>query len=85
VYCALDAGFQSRAELRIAARFFAVESALHEDEFGDGAHPGFADAKRPYAWLFVQGNQAPLAHRTVRGPWWSVLCEPKRPLYHFFA
>ena len=45
VYGPLDACFQSGAELRVAARFFAIQFALHEDKLGDGAHPGFTDAE----------------------------------------
>jgi hypothetical protein len=65
VYCAFDSGLEAGAKLRVSARSLAVSSALHEDEFGDGAHPGFANAKRPDAGLLVQGNQASLAHGAV--------------------
>ena len=65
MYGPLDASFQSGAELRVAAGFLAVQSTLHENKFGDSMHPGFANAERPDARLFVQGNQASLAHGSV--------------------
>ena len=44
VYSVFDAGLETGAELHVAARHLAVTSALHEDEFGYGAHPCLTDA-----------------------------------------
>ena len=56
VYGAFDSGLKTGAELSVATRSLAVPSALHEDEFGYGVHPGLADDKRSNVGLLVQGN-----------------------------
>ena len=65
VYGPLDASFQAGTELRVSALFLAIQSALHEDEFGDSTHPGFTNAERPDARLFVQGNQTTLVNGSL--------------------
>ncbi len=44
VYGAFDAGLETGAELSVATCSLAIPSALHEDEFGYGAHPCLSNA-----------------------------------------
>ena len=82
---AVDASFQSAAELGIATRLFPVHAALRQDEFGDCAHPGLTNANWAHSRLLIERHESSLAHCLVSGPGRRGVREPEGPCGEFVA